>query len=134
MLVDAVQVLKSLHSAVRLAVLSMLLQLDWPLLPTVAAGVSQNATRTPRTMTGTGEAAINRQYNGGLSLAAYELDFFGKVRNGAEAGLQTYLGTEEARRTQQISLVAEVANAYLTLIADQQRLKLAAFVVAVVLE
>ena len=96
-----------------------------PLLPTVSAGVGQNATRTPRTMTGTGEAAITRQYSGGLSLAAYELDFFGRVRNGAEAGLQTYLGTEEARRTQQISLVAEVANAWLTLTADQQRLKLA---------
>ena len=48
------------------------------------------------------------------------------MRNASEAGLQTYLGTEEARRTQQISLVAEVANAYLTLTADQQRLKLAA--------
>jgi multidrug efflux system outer membrane protein len=58
-------------------------------------------------------------------MSAYELDFFGKVRNLSEAGLQSYLGTEEARRTQQITLVAEVANAYLTLIADQQRLKLA---------
>jgi multidrug efflux system outer membrane protein len=77
-------------------------------------------------MTGTGESAISRQYTGGLAMASYELDFFGKVRNLSEAGLQTYLGTEEARRAQQITLVSEVANAYLTLIADQQRLKLAA--------
>ncbi|SEN32099.1 outer membrane protein, multidrug efflux system [Duganella sp. CF517] len=96
------------------------------LLPKVNAGVNQSATRTPANMTGTGEAAITRQYSGGLSMPSYELDFFGKVRNASEAGLQTYLGTEEARRTQQISLVAEVANAYLTLTADQQRLKLAA--------
>ena len=96
------------------------------LLPKVNAGVSQSASRTPANMTGTGEAAIVRQYSGGLSMPSYELDFFGKVRNASEAGLQTYLGTEEARRTQQISLVAEVANAYLTLTADQQRLKLAA--------
>jgi len=96
------------------------------LLPKVNAGVSQSASRTPANMTGTGEAAITRQYSGGLSMPSYELDFFGKVRNASEAGLQTYLGTEEARRTQQISLVAEVANAYLTLTADQQRLKLAA--------
>ncbi|NYE58978.1 multidrug efflux system outer membrane protein [Duganella sp. 1224] len=95
------------------------------LLPKLSANVSQSASRTPRTLTGTGEAAINRQYNGGLVMSSYELDFFGKVRNQSEAGLQTYLGTEEARRTQQITLVAEVANAYLTLIADQQRLKLA---------
>jgi multidrug efflux system outer membrane protein len=96
------------------------------LLPKLNAGVSQSATRTPADLTGTGAAAVTRQYSGGLSMPSYELDFFGKVRNASEAGLQTYLGTEEARRTQQISLVAEVANAYLTLTADQQRLKLAA--------
>ena len=95
------------------------------LLPKLSANVSQSASRTPSNMTGTGEAAINRQNNGGLVMASYELDFFGKVRNQSEAGLQSYLGTEEARRTQQITLVSEVANAYLTLIADQQRLKLA---------
>jgi len=95
------------------------------LLPKLSANVSQSASRTPSNMTGTGEAAINRQYNGGLVMASYELDFFGKVRNQSESGLQSYLGTEEARRTQQITLVSEVANAYLTLIADQQRLKLA---------
>jgi multidrug efflux system outer membrane protein len=96
------------------------------LLPKLSANVTQTASRTPSTMTGTGEAAINRQYTGGLAMASYELDFFGKVRNLSEAGLQTYLGTEEARRAQQITLVSEVANAWMTLIADQQRLKLAA--------
>jgi multidrug efflux system outer membrane protein len=94
------------------------------LLPKLSANVSQSASRTPSNMTGTGQAAINRQYNGGLVMSSYELDFFGKLRNQSEAGLQSYLGTEEARRTQQITLVSEVANAYLTLIADQQRLKL----------
>mgnify|MGYP006137544405 CR=1 FL=1 len=48
------------------------------------------------------EAAIVRQYSGALSMPSYELDFFGKVRNASEAGLQTYLGTEEARRTQRL--------------------------------
>nr|WP_315253164.1 efflux transporter outer membrane subunit [uncultured Duganella sp.] len=95
------------------------------LLPKLSANVNQNASRTPSTMTGTGEAAINRQYNGGLVMSSYELDFFGKLRNQSEAGLQSYLATEEARRTQQITLVSEVANAYSALIADQQRLKLA---------
>ncbi|MYM76045.1 AdeC/AdeK/OprM family multidrug efflux complex outer membrane factor [Duganella sp. FT109W] len=95
------------------------------LLPKLSANVSQSATRTPSNMTGTGQSIVNRQYNGGLVMSSYELDFFGKVRNQSEAGLQSYLGTEEARRTQQITLVSEVANAYLTLIADQQRLKLA---------
>jgi outer membrane protein, multidrug efflux system len=95
-------------------------------LPSVSASVSQNASRTPANMRPDGEAAIGRQYSGGLAVSSYELDFFGKVRNLSEAGLQSYLGTEEARRAAQISLVAEVANSYLTLIADQQRLALAA--------
>jgi multidrug efflux system outer membrane protein len=94
------------------------------LLPKLSANVPERIAHAGN-MTGTGEAPINRQYSGGLAMSAYELDFFGKVRNLSEAGLQSYLGTEEARRTQQITLVAEVANAYLTLIADQQRLKLA---------
>jgi multidrug efflux system outer membrane protein len=95
------------------------------LLPKLSASVSETASRTPGTMTASGERTISRQYSGGLTMASYELDFFGKLRDTADAGLQTYLGTEEARRTQQITLVAEVANAYLTLSADQQRLKLA---------
>ncbi|WP_188565520.1 efflux transporter outer membrane subunit [Undibacterium terreum] len=94
-------------------------------LPKLSASVSQTATRTPSTMTGSGEAAISRQYTGGLGIASYELDLFGKVRSLTEAGLQSYLGTEEARRAAQISLVAEVANGYLTLMADQERLRLA---------
>ena len=96
-----------------------------PLLPNVSASVSQSAARVPNSITGTGEALINRQYNGGLVLSSYEFDFFGKLRSASEAGLQIYLATEEARRTQQISLVAEVANAWLTLTADLQRLQLA---------
>lgn len=94
-------------------------------LPKLSASVSQTAARTPSTMTANGEAAISHQYTGGLGVAAYELDLFGKVRSLSEAGLQSYLGTEEARRAAQISLVAEVANGYLTLMADQERLRLA---------
>ncbi|HEY1151560.1 MAG TPA: TolC family protein, partial [Pseudoduganella sp.] len=54
------------------------------LLPKVSAGVDQTATRAPG-------GAITRQYTGGLVFPSYELDFFGKVRNLSEAGLQTYL-------------------------------------------
>ena len=88
------------------------------LLPKVSAGVDQTATRAPG-------GGITRQYTGGLVFPSYELDFFGKVRNLSEAGLQTYLGTQEARNAQQISLVSEVATAWLTLAADKERLRLA---------
>lgn len=94
-------------------------------VPGVNATVSQTAQRIPGTLSADGESYISRQYSGGLGIPAFELDFFGRVKNLSEAALQQYLGTEEARRSQQISLVSEVANAWLTLAADQERLILA---------
>ena len=72
-----------------------------------------------------GDSTVNRQYSADLGFASYELDFFGRVRSLEEQALQTYLGTEDARRSAQISLVAEVANAWLRLAADRERLALA---------
>lgn len=95
------------------------------LLPSVAAGASQNAQRTADKLSVGGQGAVNRQYGVNLGVAAWEIDLFGRVRSLSEAALQTYLGTEEARASVQIALVAEVANAYLTLMADQERLALA---------
>jgi len=95
------------------------------LIPKISASGGQTANRIPDNMSAGGEHTINRQYTANLGVAAYELDFFGKVRNLSEAALQAYLGTEEARSTQQISLVSEVATVYLTLLADQERLRLA---------
>ena len=57
-------------------------------------------------------------------ISAYELDLFGRVRSLSEQALQQYFATEEARRSTQISLVASVANAYLTWQADKELLKL----------
>ena len=95
------------------------------LLPTVTANGNQTAVKVPGSMASSGQATISREYDANLGVTAYELDFFGRVRSLSEAALQTYLATEEARRAQQISLVAEVATDYLNLAADQQRLKLA---------
>ena len=97
------------------------------LFPQISLDASESATRTPASLSPipTGDARVTRQYSVGLGAAAYELDFFGRVRNLSEAAMQLYLGTEDGRRTAQISLVAEVAGNYLTLIADQERLILA---------
>lgn len=95
------------------------------LLPTLSANGNQTAAKVPASVSSTGAERISREYDANLGVTAYELDFFGRVRSLSEAALQTYLATEEARRAQQISLVAEVATDYLNLAADQQRLKLA---------
>ncbi|MFQ6591046.1 MULTISPECIES: efflux transporter outer membrane subunit [Pseudomonas] len=60
-----------------------------------------------------------------VGFSSYELDVFGRLRNLSDASLQDYLALQETRRSTQISLVAEVATAWLTLAADQQHLALA---------
>lgn len=92
------------------------------LLPSVSAAGGQSASRTPHGAAA--DASINRQYTANLGVA-YELDFFGKVRSLSESALQQYLATEEARRAQQIALVAEVAQAWLALQADREHLQMA---------
>ncbi|WP_454436877.1 AdeC/AdeK/OprM family multidrug efflux complex outer membrane factor [Thauera mechernichensis] len=95
------------------------------LLPSIAVSGGQSAQRVPGDLNMSGEPAISRQYSASLGFASYELDFFGRVRSLEEQALQVYLGTEEARRSAQVSLVAEVANAWLRLAADRERLALA---------
>ncbi|HQS31815.1 MAG: multidrug transporter [Polaromonas sp. 39-63-203] len=63
-------------------------------------------------------------YSAGLQATAYELDFFGRVSSLKEAALNQYLATEEGRKTAQITLIASVANAYLSILADDELLEI----------
>ena len=93
--------------------------------PSVEAAASMDAQRTPASLAGGGRATTTHQYEAGVGFARYEIDFFGRVRNLNEQALQAFLATAEARRSVHISLVAAVANTYLTLAADRERLVLA---------
>ena len=95
------------------------------LFPTVEAGASGSRSRTPGSLSTSGEARIGSQYSADLGLTSYEIDLFGRVRNLGESALQSYFQTEETRRSTQISLIASVATAWLQLAADEQRLLLA---------
>lgn len=74
---------------------------------------------------GSGSGSVSRSYSVGIGFTSYELDFFGRVRSLDHAALQQYFSEYDTRKSAQISLVAEVANAYLLLLADHNRLKLA---------
>lgn len=95
------------------------------LLPSVNAGVSGSRSRTPGGVSATGRPLIANVYQVGLSLASFELDFFGRVRSLNEAALAAYLATGEAQRAAQISLVAETAKAYLSELGAGEQLVLA---------
>lgn len=63
-------------------------------------------------------------YELSVGLVSYELDLFGKVRSMNTSALETYFATDAARVGAQISLVAEVANQYLTERALQEQIAL----------
>ncbi|MCP1603899.1 efflux transporter outer membrane subunit [Pseudomonas citronellolis] len=87
--------------------------------------VSASAEGTRQRALSDGTTAVSSQYSVGLGVSSYELDLFGRLRNLKDAALEDYLALEQTRRSTQISLVAEVASAWMTLAADQQLLKLA---------
>uniref|UniRef100_A0A831XCS3 AdeC/AdeK/OprM family multidrug efflux complex outer membrane factor n=1 Tax=Geobacter metallireducens TaxID=28232 RepID=A0A831XCS3_GEOME len=95
------------------------------LFPKVDANANGNFARVSGDLTRTGTAETSDEYSVGLGVSAYELDLFGRVRSLKDQALEEYLATEQARRSVQISLVAEVAAGYLTLAADRERLQLA---------
>lgn len=64
-------------------------------------------------------------YTAGVGVTAWELDLFGRVRSLKDAALQSYLATRETSRSVQISLIAQTANSWLALAADQDLLALA---------
>jgi len=93
------------------------------LLPTVSASAGGTRSRTPADLTSSGQVALGNDFSATLGIS-YELDFFGRVRSLRDQALEEYLASEEAGRTARLSLIASVANAWLTLQCDQELLKL----------
>jgi multidrug efflux system outer membrane protein len=94
-------------------------------LPTVNLEGQGDIQRTPRRLSQTGKADTSHQYTAEVGLSSYELDLFGRVQSLKDQALEEFFATEEAQRSAQITLVAEIASAYVTLAADMERLKLA---------
>lgn len=93
------------------------------LFPSIMANGTGTLQRVPNNANG--QPTISRQYTAGVGFSSYELDLFGRVRSMKDQALALYYATEEAQRSAHIALVAEVANAYLTLLADNESLTLA---------
>ncbi|MDX3908133.1 MAG: AdeC/AdeK/OprM family multidrug efflux complex outer membrane factor [Pigmentiphaga sp.] len=93
--------------------------------PGVSANANGTRQRTPADLSLSGRQTIGSQYQVNLGVTAFELDLFGRVRSLSEAALAQYLATEETRRSTQISLVAQLANAYLNERASDEALALA---------
>ena len=100
-------------------------------LPTVDINAFGSAARTPGSARSTGgfvnsgKDIINRRYDVNLGVSAFELDFWGRVKNLEKAALANYLATTEAREAFRLSLITDVARAYFTLQEMEERVVLA---------
>ncbi len=95
------------------------------LFPEVDASAAALYQQVPADLSTSRRATKVEQYNVGLGVSAYELDLFGRVRSLKAQALEQYLATEEAGRSVQMNLISQVANAWLALAADRERLQLA---------
>ena len=95
------------------------------LYPAVYASGGGGRQRASADLTAAGQPRTTEQYSANLGVLSWEIDFFGRIRSLAEEARQSYLATEQARRSAQILLVSAVAEAYLALAADREGLALA---------
>ncbi|SFE12650.1 efflux transporter outer membrane subunit [Paracidovorax konjaci] len=95
------------------------------LFPTLNATGAGTRSRTADDLTAAGRSNTSAQYSAQIGFASYEIDFFGRVRNLNDAALQEFLRVGENARSVRLSLIADVAGAWLTLDADARRLLLA---------
>lgn len=89
------------------------------------AGSGSGGTGGTTTGGGVGSSSTNLGFysvNSGFS--AFELDLFGRVRNLTRAAQEQVFASEEAQRSARISLIAEIATAWLTMASDQEQLRL----------
>jgi len=91
--------------------------------PSFSAFGGASTSRMPANLRGGLPTHLNT-FTAGVGLNPFEIDLFGRVRSLKAAALERYLAVAAVRRAVKISLVSEVASAYLTLQADQALLKL----------
>jgi len=105
------------------------------LLPTIAASASatytNNSLEAPdvplasgTTGAGTVSNPVGAGYGADVGFSSFEVDLFGRVRNLSKAALERYLATEEGQRSLRISLIAEIATAWLRIASDEDQLAL----------
>ncbi|WP_086740004.1 efflux transporter outer membrane subunit [Erythrobacter colymbi] len=65
------------------------------------------------------------RYTADVSTTAFEIDLFGRLDSLSDAALARFFGTEAAARATRLTLIGDIADAWLTYAADASLLKLA---------
>lgn len=94
------------------------------IFPAIDAAGGGKRQRIPKNISPTGESGIDSQYSASLGVTAWEIDFFGRLNSLRQQALETYFASEQAQRSAELSLIANVATAWLSHQADQASLEL----------
>lgn len=94
-------------------------------LPTVGVGADASRSRVPADLNLSGQPVVAGQYQAGLGISAWELDFWGRLRSSQDAAQASLQASQAARRAVALTLVAQVADGYLLLREVDERVALA---------
>lgn len=94
------------------------------LFPTISADADATVIKISDESSITGRSETQETYTTEIGLASYEVDLFGKIRSNNTAAINSYLSTKAARHVVRNAVIAETAQAYLQLLADQKLLDL----------
>lgn len=100
------------------------------LFPSIGAQVGLDRSRTPADLNLTGRPLVGSAYQAGLGLSSWEIDLWGRLRSLDDAALHTAQASEATRRAAALSLVTQVADAYLELGELDERLAIASDTIA----
>jgi multidrug efflux system outer membrane protein len=91
-------------------------------LPSASLAANKTKSKIPAAFTGTDRPVTTERTELNLTVVSFELDFWGRIANLSEAARASYLASESASRAMRITLIAEVANLYFTLLELNERI------------
>lgn len=89
------------------------------------ASYSDNGNRTGANANGAGASGGRASYSADVGVNAFEIDLFGRLASLSRAEQNRYFATEAAARATRLTLVGDIADAWLTYAADASLLKVA---------
>ena len=90
------------------------------LFPSIRASGENSNQLLPADVARSTEATISRQTSVTVGFTSFELDLFGRIRSLKDAALENFFAITQNAHSAQVSLVAEVASTYLTLVSYRE--------------
>jgi len=98
-------------------------------LPTINLVGSGSFSKTPGDLSATGSPVSGERYDLSLTAISFEMDLWGRLAGLSDAAKSSVLATQAAQRAVHIALIADVANAYFSVLQLDEMAELARYAV-----